>query len=748
VCVALASCHHEEGTHLPPAVGASPTPVTTVAGTPPGGRITTGDASAPPAPVLKYPEARAGTAVDEYHGVAVSDPYRWLEDPDSPATRRWIDEQNALTRSYLDAIPGRALIEKRLIELWNYERYGIPEQRGGRYFYTENDGLRNQPVLYVMDHPDAPPRVLFDPNPLSADGTVGLAFAVPSVDGRRVAYGLTTSGSDWTEVRVRDVKTLRDLPDRLSNIKFTRPAWRTDGSGFFYSRFPEPRPGEPSAITNFFNKLYFHRVGTPQSDDTLVYESSDHKEWMFEPTVSEDGRYLVVTVSKSTDESRLVLLAELSKQVPKAATFEQVVSTFDAAYDFLGNRGNRLWFRTTLGAPKGRIVRIDAAHPEQGFLEVVPEARDRLEDVSWVGDRLIATYLRDARSEVRVFDLEGKFQHTLRLPGIGTVHGFSGRQGDRETFFSFGSFATPTTIYRCDPRVDTGVPFRTPRLTFDPGRYRTEQVFVPSTDGTRIPVFLTSRLGDVRTGKAPTYLYGYGGFDISLTPGFDPATLAWMEMGGLYAVANIRGGGEYGRAWHEAGKRGKKQQVFEDFLAVARWLVSAGYTRRDRLAIGGRSNGGLLVGACITQHPELFGAALPAVGVMDMLRYHRFTIGWAWADEYGTSDNEADFRTLLSYSPLHNVRPGLRYPATLVTTSDHDDRVVPAHSFKFAAALQSAQGGTAPILIRIETQAGHGLATPTTKLISEQTDRWTFLVRALDFVPWPEDVPPAASITP
>ena len=701
-------------------------------------------APAPPASVaaqpkkaFDYPAAPRDGTVDDYHGVKVADPFRPLEDPDAPPTRRWIEAENRLTQSFLGDIPERRAIHQRLEVLYGFERFRLPERRAGRIFYAKSEGLQNQPVLYVMDGEKVAPRVLLDPNPLAPDGTIAVTFWSPSNDGRYVAYGLSNAGSDWVDVHVRDVASARDLPDRIEWTKFTNVAWTKDGAGFFYTRFPEPAAGQARAPT-YFNKVYYHVRGTTQDKDVLVYERPDHKDWLFEVEVSDDGRYLVVIVSKSTDEKNLVYVGDLAKRTPPAGAFTELVSTFEAEYEFIGNQGPRLFFRTNRAAPRGRVIAMDVTRPaESEWKELVPESKDPIEHARWTGDRLVLGYLADAHSDVRVFDLGGKYLHSVKLPGIGTARGFSGRQKDPKTYYAYTSFTAPTTIYEYSPATNTSAVFREPKLPFDPSRYETEQVFAASPDGTRLPIFLVHATGSQKDGTAPTYLYGYGGFNIAITPAFDPALIEWLEMGGVYAVATLRGGGEYGKDWHEAGMKQRKQNVFDDFFAAARFLVSSGVTRPDRLAIGGRSNGGLLVGACVTQHPELFGAALPGVGVMDMLRYHRYTIGWAWAEEYGTSDDPKELATLLAYSPLHNVRQGTRYPATLVTTADHDDRVVPAHSFKFAAALQAAQAGDAPVLIRIETRAGHGGGMPTGKLIEEQADRWTFLVKALAFKPPP-----------
>jgi prolyl oligopeptidase len=678
---------------------------------------------------LSYPEARKGDVVDDYHGTKVPDPYRWLEDPDAPETRAWIEAQNKLTFGFLEAIPGREKIKKRLTELWNYEKYGVPRKEGDNYFFSKNDGLQNQSVLYTAPAIDAEPRVLLDPNQLSADGTVALVGYEISADGTLMAYGLADAGSDWTEWRVRDVATGRDRDDRLQWIKFSSVSWTKDGQGFFYSRFPEPAPGADLRQPNYYHKLYYHRLGTPQAADVLVYERPDQKKWEFHGEVTEDGRYLIITVSKGTDDKYRVLYKDLQD---KEAQPVELIDNFDYEYAFINNNGPIFWFKTNRDAPRGRVIAIDTRNPAPAhWNEIIPQAAETLHDVHVVADRFLAVYLQDAHTRVKVFDLKGNYVRDVEFPGLGTVTGFGGKRKDKETFYSFTSFTTPGTIYRYDVAVGKSTVFRQPKLTFNPDDYETKQVFYQSKDGTRVPMFLSHKKDFEPNGQAPTYLYGYGGFNIPLTPTFSPANLAWMEMGGVLAVPNLRGGGEYGEEWHQAGTKLKKQNVFDDFLAAAEWLIGHKITTPPKLAIGGGSNGGLLVGACLTQRPDLFGAALPMVGVLDMLRFHKFTIGWAWVDDYGSSDDPEQFRALYAYSPLHNIKPGTRYPATLITTADHDDRVVPAHSFKFAAALQAAQAGPAPILIRIETRAGHGAGKPTTKQIEEAADRWAFLVKVL-----------------
>ncbi len=678
---------------------------------------------------LDYPPSKTVAQVDVYHGVSVADPYRWLEDGNSTATHDWIGAQNALTESFLSRIPTRAPLKMRLTALWNYERYGVPFKEGGHYFISRNDGLQNQAALYTMDKLDATPRLLLDPNTLAADGTIALAGLAASPDGKYLAYGTAASGSDWNQWKVREIATGQDLADDLQWVKFSGVSWLRDGSGFFYSRYDAPNEATKLADTNYFQKLFFHRVGTAQAADVLVYDRPDHKDWSFAGTVSDDGGYLVIAISQGTEPKQRIYLKALSDP---AAQVRPLLDDFDAAYDFIDNNGPIFFFRTDKDAPRGRVVAIDSRNPAPAtWRTVITQTDDTLQAATLVGNRFVADYLHDARSEVKLFDLSGKLVQAVTLPGIGTAAGFGGKRSDTETFYSFSGFTTPSTIYRLDLASGNSSVVRKPTVDFDPNAYVTEQVFYASKDGTRIPMFIVHKKGLKLDGSNPTYLYGYGGFNISLTPAFSVANLAWMEMGGVYAVPNLRGGGEYGEAWHLAGTKLRKQNVFDDFIAAAQWLIDHHYTSSAKLAIGGGSNGGLLVGAAMTQRPELFAAALPAVGVMDMLRFHKFTIGWGWTSDYGSSDEAAEFKALRAYSPLHNLHAGTCYPATLITTADHDDRVVPAHSFKFAAALQAAQAGTAPVLIRIDTKAGHGAGKPTAKLIDEIADRWGFLTRVL-----------------
>jgi prolyl oligopeptidase len=676
-----------------------------------------------------YPTTKKIDQVDDYHGTKVADPYRWLEDPDSADSRAWIEAQNRLTFGFLEEIPQRARIKERLTKLWDFEKYSPPFKEGGRYFYLKNDGLQNQSVLYTIKSLDDNPRVLLDPNKLSKDGTVAMSGLDISEDGKYIAYGLSTAGSDWMEWKVREIETGNDLSDLIKWVKFSGASWTKDGKGFFYSRYDEPNEKTKLEDVNYFQKLYYHRFGTPQSEDVLIYERKDQKEWGFSGDVTEDGRYLIINVWQGTDPRNRLFYKDLEDEGSKVV---ELITELEAAYTFIGNDGPLFWLRTDMNATRGRIIAIDTRSPDRkNWKELVPQARETLENVSLVGDHFIASYLKDARTQVMLFDLKGKFVRELELPGIGTANGFVGKRKDTETFYAFTSFTTPTTIYRYDLKTGKSTVYRQPKVDFNPNDYETKQVFYTSKDGTRVPMFITHKKGLKLDGNNPTYLFGYGGFSVSLTPAFSIANIVWMEMGGLYAQPNLRGGGEYGEEWHLAGTKSNKQNVFDDFIAAAEWLIANKYTSTSKLAIGGGSNGGLLVGACLNQRPDLFGAALPSVGVMDMLRFQKFTIGWAWVPDYGSSDNPEEFKTLYAYSPLHNIKPGTKYPATLITTADHDDRVVPAHSFKYAATIQAAQAGPAPVLIRIETKAGHGAGKPTSKIIEEIADKWGFLVRVL-----------------
>ena len=675
-----------------------------------------------------YPPARKSDQVDDYHGVKVADPYRWLENLDSEETRAWVEAQNKLSFGYLASIPARTTLKERLTKLWNYEKYGVPFKEGNRYFYTRNSGLQNQSVLYTVSSLDAQPQLVLDPNTLSADGTVAVSGLQASPDGKLLAYSLSASGSDWQEWKVRDVETGKDLSDQLKWVKFSGVSWTRDGKGFFYSRYDEPKSDTLKSV-NYFQKVYFHKIGSPQSEDALVYERPDQQDWLFGGNVTEDGNYLIVTVFKGTDVKSRVYFKDLRA---KDAPVVKLLDDFDASYTFVGNDGTRFWFQTDLQASRGKIIEIDTANPaRRNWKLIVPEGKETLQTTTFVDNKFILNYLKDAYTQVKIYDTTGKLVNEVAFPGIGQAEGFGGKATDKETFYSFTGFTTPTTIYRYDMTTGKSTIFRQPKVDFNPADYETKQVFYKSKDGTKVPMFITYKKGLKLDGNNPTYLYGYGGFGLSMPPAFSVGNLVWMELGGVYAQPNLRGGGEYGEEWHQAGMKLKKQNVFDDFIAAAQWLIDNKYTSTPKLAIGGGSNGGLLVGAALTQRPDLFGAALPAVGVMDMLRFQQFTIGWAWVSDYGSSDNAEEFKALYAYSPLHNIKRGTSYPPTMITTADHDDRVWPGHSFKFAAALQAAQAGSAPILIRIETKAGHGAGKPTSKIIEETADRWAFLVKTL-----------------
>lgn len=674
---------------------------------------------------MTYPATQRSNQTDHYHGVSVADPYRWLEEPDSAETKAWVKAENELTFGYLAKLKNRSAIRGRLTELWNYERFGLPVKRGDYYFYTRNDGLQNQSVLFVADSLNGKPRQLIDPNAWSEDGSVDLANWTISKDGKLLAYAQATAGSDWKEWRVLDVASGEPLSDHLKWVKFSGVSWTPDSKGFYYSRYAEPAEGEEFTASNYHQKLYYHRLGEPQSADKLIYERPDEKEWGFGGDVSEDGKLLTISVWRGSERKSQLFYQRLDD--PKAKVVE-LITGFDAEYQLLGNDGDRLYLATDLNAPNSRVVAIDLAKPDQAdWVELIPEQKEVLETVSLVGDQFIAEYLQNARSVVRRFDLNGKPLGEVTLPGIGSAGGFGGRRDSTETFYYFTSYTRPTTIYRYDLPTEKSEVFRQPTAPFNPDDFETKQVFFKSTDDTRVPMFITYRKGTKWDGKRPTILYGYGGFNISLTPSYSPANLAWLEAGGVYVVANLRGGGEFGREWHEGGMGENKQQVFDDFIAAANYLIENDYTDQKHLAIRGGSNGGLLVGAVMTQRPDLFAVALPAVGVHDMLRYHKFTIGWAWVGEFGSADDADQFKVLKAYSPLHNIKPGVEYPATMIITADHDDRVVPAHSFKFAAELQQAQAKNGPpTLIRIETSAGHGAGKPTTKRIDEAADIFAF----------------------
>jgi prolyl oligopeptidase len=675
-----------------------------------------------------YPKPRKADQVDDYHGVKVADPYRWLEDADSPESRAWIEAENKITSACLASIPQRDKIKERLTELWNYEKFGVPFKVGKHYIYTRNDGLQNQSVWYITDSLSDPGRVFFDPNKLAADGTAALSGSSFSDDGKLWAYGVAVAGSDRTEWKVMEVETGKLLADTLSPNRQGGVSWLRDNSGFFYSRFPEIQSGTELKGNTFNQKFYFHKIGTPQSADTLIYERPDDKEFFIGGSVSEDGKWLIISVGKGTSTKNMVYFKDLTTA---GSAIQPLVDKLEANYSFIGNDGSKFYFMTDKDSPRAKIVSVDALKPSGTWKVIVPEAAETLQGVDFINDQFVLNYLKDAYTQIKIVDTKGKAVRDVKLPGIGSAGGFGGKRYDTETFYSYSSFNAPPTIYRYDMKTGESTLFRQAKVKFDPADYEVKQVFYTSKDGTKVPMFIVHKKGIKLDGNNPTLLYGYGGFNIPTTPGFSVGRIVWLEMGGVYAVANIRGGSEYGEAWHEAGTKLKKQNVFDDFIAAAQFLIDDKITRPEKLAIQGGSNGGLLVGAVLNQRPDLFGAALPAVGVMDMLRFPKFTIGWAWTSDYGSPDNPDEFKAIYAYSPLHNIKPGTKYPATLITTADHDDRVFPAHSFKYAATLQSAQAGTAPVLIRIETKAGHGAGKPTSKIIEENADIYAFLVKNL-----------------
>ena len=681
---------------------------------------------------IEYPDTVRIDHTDTYHDTVVADPYRWLEDDvrESDDVKNWVDSQNEVTFAYLETIEEREAIRARLEELWDFDRYGLPRKEGDRYFYSFNDGLQNQSVIYTQKTLDDEPRLLVDPNTWSDDGTIALASNFPGPDGKHFAYMVQDGGSDWRSARVIDIESGDVLEDNLEWLKFTALSWAADGSGFYYSRFPETDSEDKFQSLNENQSVYFHRVGDAQEDDVLAFATPEHPERGHVGQVTEDGRYLVITAYVGTDDRYEITYLDLQTE---GATPVVLIEGFDYDYTLVGSIGSELFFRTNNDAPRGRLIAIDVENPEpEKWREIIPQAQDVLDGVSMVGGRVIGQYMQDAWSLIRIFDTDGTEMGSIDLPGIGSASGFGGKMDDTETFYRYESYNTPDTIYRLNVETGEGSVFKRAIMDFDSDDYVVNQVFYESKDGTRVPMFISHRKDVVPDGNQPTMLYGYGGFNISMTPGFSITRLAWMEMGGIYAVANLRGGGEYGEEWHQGGTKLNKQNVFDDFIAAAEYLIDENYTSPDKLAIFGGSNGGLLVGAVINQRPDLYGAAIPAVGVMDMLRFHLFTAGRYWTDDYGSADDPEEFKALYAYSPYHNVKEGTDYPAVMVTTADTDDRVVPGHSFKYAAAIQAAQGGSAPVLIRIETRAGHGAGVPTEKIIQSYADQWSFLVDNLN----------------
>lgn len=697
-----------------------------------------------PAAPWNYPPATRGSVVDDYHGAKVADPYRWLEDLDSPQTQAWVEAQNELTHGFLAKLPQRAWLRERLTTLWNYPRYGLPGKEAGRYFFSKNDGLQNQSVLYVQETLADEPKVLLDPNTLSADGTVALTASAVSADGRWLAYGVAVAGSDWNEYRVRDIATGQDTADVIKWVKFSGLAWTKDSKGFFYSRFPEPQveAGTGKTFSDLAHqKVYYHRLGTPQSADVLIAEVPDEPKWFVSASVTDDGRYALIYLQRGSSSENLVRYIDLGDPMAPAIgnPMVKLVDEWVSYNSVIGSADGVFYVQTTRDAPRKRIVAVDLANPApEHWRTIVPESTEVLASAQIVGGRLVVGTMRDASSRLLVFDLNGQSLGEVELPGLGSVSGVSGRADEPELFYSFTSFTYPATSFRYDLETGKNEVFKAPEVAFDPVAYETKQVFYPSKDGTRIPMFITHRKGLVLDGTAPTLLYAYGGFNISMKPGFSVSTLVWLEMGGVYAVPNLRGGGEYGKEWHEAGTKERKQNVFDDYIAAAEWLCASHYTSPQKLALSGGSNGGLLVGAVINQRPDLARVALPAVGVMDMLRFQRFTVGYAWTNDYGSSDEPQGFRYLYQYSPLHTVRASVAYPAVLVTTADHDDRVHPGHSFKYTAQLQAAVAngaGALPALVRIDVKAGHGAGKPTTKVIEEAADKFAFAAYFLGLDP-------------
>ncbi|MGE3107828.1 MAG: prolyl oligopeptidase family protein [Phycisphaerales bacterium] len=697
-------------------------------------------ALAQPGVKLTYPPTERDEAkFDTYHGTKVADPYQWMEEADTPGSAvwpkiaAWVEAQNKVTFGYLGQVPQRDAIKSRITNLTNYERFGLPFVQGGKYFYSRNDGLQNQSVWYVADSLEAAPRVLIDPNTYSKEGVVAIAGLAVTEDARLMAYGIAEKGSDWNVWRVRDIATGKDLPDTIEHVKFGGASWLKDGSGFFYSRFPAPRPGEDIKAMNKNQSIYFHKLGDSQDKDTLVYARPDQPEWYLFGSVTDDGRYFVISGNPYQQIENALYYKDLADPHAKVMP---LLDKLDAQYNFVGNDGPTFFVQSDLDAPRGRVWAININHPERAaWKEIIPQNENALQSASYVGHTFFCSYLKDARTQVRVHDAHGTYVRDVEFPGICTAGGFGGEQDDTVTFYTYSGYTSPGQIYQYDIASGKSTLFRAPKVDFNPADFETTQVFLNSKDGTRLPMFISHKKGISLDGSNPTILYGYGGFNVPITPGFSPNVITWMEMGGVYAVATLRGGSEYGEDWHKGGMRLTKQNTFDDFIAAAEWLIANKYTSTPKLAINGGSNGGLLVGACMTQRPDLYGACIADVGVMDMLRFHKFTVGAGWIGDYGSADDPEEFKVLRSFSPYHNLKKGTCYPPTLITTGDHDDRVYPAHSFKFAAAAQWAQGCDNPILIRIETAAGHGAGKPTTKRIDETADKFAFLVRTLHMDP-------------
>jgi prolyl oligopeptidase len=679
----------------------------------------------------EYPDTAKDNQVDDYHGTKIADPYRWLEDSDSPETVDWIKKENAISLPYLEKLPSRGDFQERLTKLLKFERYSTPYWEGGRYIYKKNDGLQNQDVIYTVKELSHAPQVVLDPNKLAADGTISVSTTALSSDGRFFAYGLESSGSDWNEIHVRDLQTDQDMPDLVRWVKFSGISWTKDNRGFFYTRFPAPSGAAGKKLDSLRDpKIYYHRLGDSQDKDQLIYDRPDHPEWPLRASTSKNGRYLIITASENTIPRNAVYVANLvDPSHPKLdSPLRPVFAQMDALYEAFSVVDDRLFLRTDRNAPKYKVIAVDLSQLDQPVSDdVIPEANDLLEQVQVVGGKLVLSYLVDAKNQLQIASLDGKTETEVPLPTLGSVAGLSGDQDRPELFYSFYSFVFPPAIYRFDVSTGKNEVFRKPSAPISSEDYETEQIFYHSKDGTRVPMFIVHRKWIKLDGTNPVLLTGYGGFNVSIKPTFSYFYFTWLEKGGVFAAPNLRGGGEYGQDWHQAGTKERKQNVFDDFIAAAETLIAQKYTSPKHLGIFGGSNGGLLIGACLTQRPDLFGATVPAVGVLDMLRYQDFTVGPAWISDYGSSDNPEDFKYLIKYSPLHNIHLGTCYPPTLITTADHDDRVVPGHSFKFAATLQAAQSCNNPILIRVDTKAGHGPGKPIAKIIEEGADQFAFL---------------------
>ncbi len=672
---------------------------------------------------VTYPDTKKGDVVDNYFGVEVADPYRWLENDTSQETAEWVKAENEVTYGYLEKIEFREDIKERFTELWNYPKYGVPFKEGGKYFFSKNDGLQNQSVLYIQEELDAEPKVLLDPNELSEDGTIAVATSAVSKDGKFLAYATAEGGSDWNKIYIMEIDSRKKLDDEIHWVKFSGISWK--GDGFYYSRFNEPDQGLELSSKNEFHKVYYHKVGTPQSEDILIHENLDNPQRNYYAATTDDENFLILYESESTDGNALYY----KDLTTPGNEFIKLADGFEYQYGVVDNIGNAFLVITNDGAPRKKLVMVNLKRTDKkSWKTLIPEKEEVLESATLIGNHIVIEYMKDATSKAFIYDFRGKYVDELALPGIGSLIGFSGKKDENLAFYLFTSFNFPSTIYKYDISSNSSEIYKESDINFNPDDYVTNQVFYESKDGTPIPMFIVHHKDMKLNGKNPTYLYGYGGFNISLTPYFSVSRLIFLENGGVYAMANLRGGGEYGEEWHKGGIKLQKQNVFDDFIAAAEYLIDQGYTNPDKLAIAGASNGGLLVGACMIQRPELFKVAMPAVGVMDMLRYHKFTIGWAWAGDYGTSDDDSTmFNYLHGYSPIHNLTDGVEYPATFITTADHDDRVVPAHSFKFAATIQEKHVGENPVLIRIETKAGHGAGKPTSKIIEEVADEWGFI---------------------